>query len=119
MLVCEDETIWGFGDRVQGKGPENTKLRKIEKDPGCTNFKKVVCGNDSRIILTKSGLLFCSGLDIDYALGIPEAKRSILSQQFVKMTNLPYDADDKIIDVSCGYNFIIVVTSSGKLYCQG
>ena len=60
-FVAQDGGIWGVGHRVQGRGSNDVKLRKIPKPAECKDYKKIACGKSQRWILTKTGQLFANG----------------------------------------------------------
>ena len=102
--------------------PEQSKLRMIEKPADCTNFEKVVCGKYNRFILTKSGELFCQGLNKDSCVGKDglQIDQDKLLKGFIPVTgNFGLEPDDRIIDVSSGRNFTLIATSHGKVYGAG
>lgn len=107
-LIGEDESIWGIGHKVQGRGLENCVLRKIERPANCVGYKKVVAGKFQRYVLTESGLVFCNGENKRLCGG-----RDLSTLEMTKKFNLmtfPIEEGDKIVDISGGRHFMLVTT---------
>ena len=68
-LVGGDESIWGFGKRVQGFNSDQEELRKIEQPPECKNFMKVTHGKFCRLVLTRDNRLWFTGQARNYMIG--------------------------------------------------
>ena len=64
-FVCDDESLYGIGQPVTYKDRyteahylEKTWI-KLEKPHECSDYLKVVASRSNRLVLTKSGQLFC------------------------------------------------------------
>ena len=77
-------------------------------------------GKFNRCLLTKDGSIYFVGCAKKYMLS-SRVSSSDYANEFRKVDDklFPKGEDDKIVDVTLGKNFIIVVTESGECYGAG
>uniref|UniRef100_A0A0L8HTX3 HECT-type E3 ubiquitin transferase n=1 Tax=Octopus bimaculoides TaxID=37653 RepID=A0A0L8HTX3_OCTBM len=118
LCVSKDgSTVWAFGDGDYGKlGLGNCAARslptKIELLQGQT-IKKVCCGAQFSIALTKDGKVFSWGQD--RFIGLPEP----LWRNHTKPQQIPTLADFFIIDIDVGSEHTIVLSNEGDVWVWG
>lgn len=67
LFVMEDESLYAIGrpnthkDRHNDAFSQSKSWYTLSKPSDCTDYLKVVASGSNRLILTKSGLLFCQG----------------------------------------------------------
>lgn len=65
LFVCEDERLFQVGkpftynERWHDAYQQAKTFAEVQKPANCSDFKKVVASGSNRLILTKSGELFC------------------------------------------------------------
>ena len=125
MLVCEDESLYSIGKPVTHSNHgwqekyEEREWTKLNKPADCTDFVKVVAGGSNRLILTRSGKLFCQGENLRLYIDKKVEKEKI-TEDFVNCTDVfPIDEGDQIVDVAAGFFFTVVVTEQGSAYAVG
>ncbi|XP_020630073.1 probable E3 ubiquitin-protein ligase HERC1 isoform X4 [Orbicella faveolata] len=116
-LSVDGNTVWAFGDGDYGKlGLENSTAKPspipIETFAG-VGVKKVCCGTQFSVVLTRDGRLFTFGQE--RLTGQPEGR--LRSQS--KPLQVPTLATHFIEDVAVGAEHVLVMTSSGEVWGWG
>lgn len=125
MFVCEDERVFAVGTpntfkhRWNDSYSQQKTFFELKVPPNCCDFKKVVASGSNRLILTKSGELFCQGENLRLYID-PEVDKEKATMDFVECTDVfPIEDGDQIVDVAAGYFNTIVVTEQGNAYAVG
>ena len=124
MFVCDDESLYGIGQPVTYKDRGNLMGQekiwvKLEKPHECSDYLKVVASGSTRLILTRSGQLFCQGENLRLYID-KDVKPDEPTLDFINCTEVfPIDDFDQIIDVAAGFFYTVVVTESGNAYAVG
>ena len=114
--MASDESLYGVGqpNTWKRRWDEAYSQKKnwvvIGKPDDCSDYLKVEASNSSRLILTKSGQLFCQGENLRHYID-PDVVRDQLASDFVNCTDVfPIEDGDQIIDVAAGNFNTVVVT---------
>ena len=117
MCVSADGlTVWAFGDGDHGKlgiGNTTTKSMPTKVEALCgVGVKKVACGSQYSVALTKDGRVFTWGQD--RLIGQPEGRfRGHSRPQHLE---LPVEC---VVDVVVGADFTLVLSDKGLVYGWG
>lgn len=82
------------------------------------HVKKVVCGGNHTVMMMTSGRVLVAGSNEMGQLSGKECN-AVVEWQDVDDTWQFEDPDETIVDISCGWEFTAVVTSSNKVYVRG
>ncbi|KAL9653449.1 hypothetical protein ABK040_002084 [Willaertia magna] len=77
---------------------------------------KIVCGYESVLLLTKKGIVYGCGSNTTSQLGI---KRGIMGgsiSEFTKSTFMNWEEHEKIIDMSLGTSYSLLLSNLGNVY---
>ena len=108
LALDTEGNVWGWG--VNSNYALGTTT-SIPVKLGITNISKIGANNDQSIAITNDGYVYVWGLNANGELGTR-------TYETVKVpTLLPYVND--IIDVACGKNHTMLLTSSGKVLASG
>lgn len=119
MFVTETEAIYGMGFRVQGRDSSDGDVRMITKPEDCKDYLKVTTGKFFRLIVTKTNKLFFAGQNKKYMVG-KDVDVNQWKHQFTEIKDFyPMDAGEGVIDVAGGKHFMLVLSTSNKLYGSG
>uniref|UniRef100_T1JES7 HECT-type E3 ubiquitin transferase n=1 Tax=Strigamia maritima TaxID=126957 RepID=T1JES7_STRMM len=118
--VCvstDGNIVWSFGDGDYGKlglGNLTSKStpQKIESLTGL-NVKKVCCGTQFTVVLTRDGRVFTFGLD--RLIGQPESR----AKNHNKPQQVPILSPFCLEDIAVGSEHTIVLTTSGDVWAWG
>ena len=125
LFVCDDERLFGVGtpNTYRQRWNDSYSMQKvfseIKKPANCVDYLKVCASASQRLILTKTGELFCQGENMRLYID-PEVPKEKATLDFVDCTEVfPIEDGDQIVDVAAGYFYTIVVTEQGNAYAVG
>ena len=121
MCVTEDGLLYSFGEDEYGQlGIGNTALKKYNF-PQKVMFLKDVhfisCGANHTICQTVSNDIYCWGSNDHGQLGLDIGKNQL--KKFINIPRQCQNWPDNIVDIKCGYDFTIVLTSNQELFSCG
>lgn len=93
MFVCEDESVYAVGNPNVFKGrwdeaySQKKDWKKLEKPADCVDFAKVSASGSQRLILTKSGQLFCQGENMRCYVD-PDVNADQMAPNFIECTDV-------------------------------
>lgn len=118
-VCCSNDgnTVWAFGDGDYGKlglGNSTSKStpQKIEAMCG-TGIKKVCCGTQFSIFLTKDGRVYTCGMD--RLIGQPESR----TRGHNRPQQVPALMGHIVVDVAVGSEHTLALTSTGDVFGWG
>ncbi|XP_032830981.2 putative E3 ubiquitin-protein ligase HERC1 isoform X4 [Petromyzon marinus] len=118
LVVSNDGmTVWAFGDGDYGKlglGNSTAKSSPQKVDALCSiGMKKVCCGTQFSVALTKDGRVFTFGQD--RLIGLPEGR----ARNHNRPQQVPALAGIFVEDVAVGAEHTLVLASTGDVYAWG
>ncbi|XP_047218559.1 probable E3 ubiquitin-protein ligase HERC1 isoform X5 [Girardinichthys multiradiatus] len=118
LVVSADGTmVWAFGDGDYGKlglGNSTAKSSPQKVDVLCgIGIKKVACGTQFSVALTKDGKVFTFGQD--RLIGLPEGR----ARNHNRPQQVPALSGIYIQDVAVGAEHTLVLSSTGDVYAWG
>lgn len=115
FAIAENGTVWGWGHNLHGElGIGNTQDQAIAQQvSGIVDTIDIDTDAHHTIFVTDSGTYACGEYD-DGKLGIPDAVSDVLIPQRISGLN-----DVEIVDVACGNDTTMFLTSSGDVYFCG
>jgi len=116
-LSVDGNTVWAFGDGDYGKLGLESTTAKPSPQPietfASIGVKKVCCGTQFSVVLTRDGRLFTFGQE--RLTGQPEGR--LRSQN--KPLQVPALASHFVEDIAVGAEHVLVLTSSGEVWGWG
>ena len=111
MILTANETLYTTGEKW-GSDHSEFKLMELAKDEVP---KKIFIGSKQQFVLAKSGKCFFVGMSKEFCL---PGDSTVNKFKEFKLTSDEALADS-IIDIAIGNNFIIYVTTKGKVWASG
>jgi alpha-tubulin suppressor-like RCC1 family protein len=114
-LVQSDARVWTTGLNTGGQlGRGNTTAATDwVKNTTLANVSKVFSYNATAFIINTSGVLYGTGAGSNYQLGNGS------TNTVNTWTSLTVTGSGTVVSVACGYNFTIVLKSTGLIYVTG
>ena len=121
--VCSTENgeIYTFGLNSHGQiGDGNTRTyvdcpKKIEQ---LKDLEFIECGKDNTICKTFE-FIYIWGSNSYNQLGVALRSRKTIKPIKIKCTDWIRDENSEIVDIKCGYNHTLVLTSNQEVFCCG
>uniref|UniRef100_A0A3Q3XB61 HECT-type E3 ubiquitin transferase n=1 Tax=Mola mola TaxID=94237 RepID=A0A3Q3XB61_MOLML len=117
VVSADGMMVWAFGDGDYGKlglGNSTAKSSPQKVDVLCgINIKKVACGTQFSVALTKDGRVFTFGQD--RLIGLPEGR----ARNHNRPQQVPALSGVNIQDVAVGAEHTLVLSSTGDVYTWG
>ncbi|CAK6980322.1 probable E3 ubiquitin-protein ligase HERC1 isoform X7 [Scomber scombrus] len=117
VVSADGMMVWAFGDGDYGKlglGNSTAKSSPQKVDVLCgINIKKVACGTQFSVALTKDGKVFTFGQD--RLIGLPEGR----ARNHNRPQQVPALSGTHIQDVAVGAEHTLVLSSTGDVYTWG
>ncbi|KAM3626014.1 uncharacterized protein V6R79_021387 [Siganus canaliculatus] len=117
VVSADGMMVWAFGDGDYGKlglGNSTAKSSPQKVDVLCgINIKKVACGTQFSVALTKDGKVFTFGQD--RLIGLPEGR----ARNHNRPQQVPALSGIHIQDVAVGAEHTLVLSSTGDIYAWG
>ncbi|XP_053720543.1 probable E3 ubiquitin-protein ligase HERC1 isoform X1 [Synchiropus splendidus] len=117
VISADGSMVWAFGDGDYGKlgiGNSTSKSSPQKVDALCgLGIKKVACGSQFSVALTKDGKVFTFGQD--RLIGLPEGR----ARNHNRPQQVPALAGVHIQDISVGAEHTVVLSSTGDVYTWG
>ena len=115
-----DGSIYGMGRNTNGQLGCNTKITQnvspiLIDIPEKSKVIKISTGSKHSLMLLANGFVYASGANDVGACGLGGQKSNI--KDYLKFTKI--ESLKNIIDISCGSEFSLVVSSDGSLYSFG
>ncbi|XP_051786021.1 probable E3 ubiquitin-protein ligase HERC1 isoform X2 [Erpetoichthys calabaricus] len=117
VVTSDGTTVWSFGDGDYGKlgiGPCTVKCYPQKVEQLCNkSVKKVACGTQISVVLTKDGHVYTFGQE--RLLGLPDSM--LKSNSYPQ--RVPALESDFIDDIAVGSEHILALTSRGDVFAWG
>uniref|UniRef100_A0A0F8CLJ4 HECT-type E3 ubiquitin transferase n=1 Tax=Larimichthys crocea TaxID=215358 RepID=A0A0F8CLJ4_LARCR len=117
VISADGMMVWAFGDGDYGKlglGNSTAKSSPQKVDVLCgINIKKVACGTQFSVALTKDGKVYTFGQD--RLIGLPEGR----ARNHNRPQQVPALSGIHIQDVAVGAEHTLVLSSTGDVYTWG
>ncbi|KAL9653437.1 hypothetical protein ABK040_002072 [Willaertia magna] len=117
LHVCGKNTsmVLGLGEntRMSIYPPRTVDLKFLEEND---TIDKIVCGYESVLLLTKKGIVYGCGSNTTTQLGIDRSTFTGLISVFKKSTILGMTENEKIIDLSLGTSYALLLSNLGNVY---
>ncbi|XP_028298817.1 probable E3 ubiquitin-protein ligase HERC1 isoform X3 [Gouania willdenowi] len=117
VVSADGMMVWAFGDGDYGKlglGNSTAKSSPQKVDVLCgISIKKVACGTQFSVALTKDGKVFTFGQD--RLIGLPDGR----SRNHNRPQQVPALSGVHVQDVAVGAEHTLVLSSSGDVYTWG
>ena len=126
IVLTDNGKVYSCGDNSYGQlGLGNTNNSNILKEMNLTNISsgniiKIACSYQSTFVLTDDGKVYGCGFNDQGIIGDKTiTSRTKLKLMILDSTKLGFEISGTIIDIKTGYNHIIVLTDTGKVYGCG
>ncbi|XP_037835872.1 probable E3 ubiquitin-protein ligase HERC1 isoform X2 [Kryptolebias marmoratus] len=117
VVSADGMMVWAFGDGDYGKlglGNSTAKSSPQKVDVLCgIGIKKVACGTQFSVALTKDGKVYTFGQD--RLIGLPEGR----ARNHNRPQQVPVLSGSHILDVAVGAEHTLVLSSTGDVYTWG
>ncbi|XP_056876992.1 probable E3 ubiquitin-protein ligase HERC1 isoform X3 [Takifugu flavidus] len=117
VVSADGMMVWAFGDGDYGKlglGNSTAKSSPQKVDILCgINIKKVACGTQFSVALTKDGRIFTFGQD--RLIGLPESR----ARNHNRPQQVPALSGINIQDIAVGAEHTLALSSTGDVYAWG
>ncbi|CAG5849679.1 unnamed protein product [Menidia menidia] len=117
VVSADGSMVWAFGDGDYGKlglGNSTAKSSPQKVDVLCgLGIKKVACGTQFSVALTKDGKVFTFGQD--RLIGLPEGR----ARNHNRPQQVPALAGVQVQDIAVGAEHTLVLSSTGDVYTWG
>ena len=129
LAVTESGQLYAFGENINGElgNPTNNLAKELKPNPTPTlvtlpgevgSVAQIAAGDLHSLVLTSSGQLYAFGFNQCGELGNTTNNRTWAANPTPTLVTLP-GASGRIRRIAAGYEYSLVLTSTGQLYAFG